>query len=190
MTDLNPTNPSGDPAPEGQPAIEPTDPNAGSPYEATLVAAPAGPVQAAESARRRPVRWPVAIAVVALVLAVSALVGILVTGRAPNARVLGYVPRARSSTARLASTCRATSARPSPRSCPSSRASPTSPRSRPSSTRSWTGFVGDATNGDQTYTADIKPWFDGELAFALPALPDLGALSSGGGSRRWPGTGR
>ena len=41
-------------------------------------------------------------------------------------------------------------------------------------------FVGGVTNGDQAYTTDIQPWFDGELAFALGPLPDPGTLSSGG----------
>ena len=33
-------------------------------------------------------------------------------------------------------------------------------------------LVADASNGKQTYTKDIKPWFDGELAFSVGPLPD------------------
>ena len=92
MTDLDPTTA------QPTPASSATTPDAfgeppPSPYEATLDAAPATPVHPAESTlRRRPVRWPVAIALIAIVLAVSAVVGILVTGQAPNAKVLAYVP--------------------------------------------------------------------------------------------------
>ena len=74
---------------------------------------------------------------------------------------------ARSSTARSASTCPATSSRPSASSC-----------------RKFPGFadqaaldtkldevldhlIGDASNGKQSYTGNIKPWFDGELAFSI-----------------------
>ena len=32
-------------------------------------------------------------------------------------------------------------------------------------------LVSEGTEGKQTYTADIEPWFDGELAFAVGALP-------------------
>ena len=84
MTDLDPTT--------IQPAAVEA-PGDASPYEPAPDAAPAGPVEApASPLRRGPVRWPVAIALIALVLAVSAFVGVLVTGRAPNAKVLAYVP--------------------------------------------------------------------------------------------------
>ena len=35
--------------------------------------------------------------------------------------------------------------------------------------------VSEATEGKQTFTGDIKPWFDGELAFAVGPLPDVSA---------------
>lgn len=33
-------------------------------------------------------------------------------------------------------------------------------------------LVGDATNGEQTYTGDLKPWFGGEVGVAIGELPD------------------
>jgi hypothetical protein len=36
-------------------------------------------------------------------------------------------------------------------------------------------IVGDATNGAQSYTSNIKPWFGGEVGVAIGALPDPSA---------------
>jgi len=43
-------------------------------------------------------------------------------------------------------------------------------------------LVNAATDGDATYTGDIKPWFGGQVAAAVTGLPDLGSLITGGGS--------
>ena len=42
--------------------------------------------------------------------------------------------------------------------------------------------IKDATNDEQSYTTDIKPWFDGELAFSVGPLPPADALVNGGPS--------
>ncbi len=176
MTNLDPTGQSNEPSLD-QPS--PLEPGAGSEYESTLLAAPAAPVHATGSARRRPVRWPVAIFLIALVLAVSAFVGILVTGRAPNARVLGYVPdgtlvygEARLDFPGDQRTALASFLSKFPgfadQSAIEGKLNELMDR-----------FVGGVTNGDQTYTRDISPWFDGELAFALGPLPDPAGLAPG-----------
>jgi hypothetical protein len=165
MTDLDPTT---------------TQP-ASSPYEPTADAAPATLVQAPESTlRRRPVRWPVAIVLIALVLAVSAFVGILVTGRAPNAKVLGYVPDGTImyGEARLDLPGDERLALASFLSKFPGFADQAAIESK--LTELMDRFVGGVTNGDQAYTSDIQPWFDGELAFALGPLPDPSTLSGGG----------
>ena len=36
-------------------------------------------------------------------------------------------------------------------------------------------FLTSATDGDQSYTADIEPWFDGEVGFVASDLPNPGA---------------
>ena len=70
--------------------------------------------------------------------------------------------------------------RPAPgrsaRSSRSSRASRTRPRSTPSSTRSSTTWSATRPISQQTYTGDIKPWFDGELAYSMGPLPPAAAL--------------
>lgn len=185
MTDVDPT--SAQPAPAepttNQPAGDGLPEPAASPYETTFLAAPATPVQAPESAlRRRPVRWPVAIALIALVLAVSAFVGLLVTGRAPNARVLGYVPEGTIAygEARLDLPGDERLALASFLSKFPGFADQAAIESKLNEVMD--RFVSGVTNGDQAYTSDIQPWFDGELAFALGPLPDPGTLSGAGAS--------
>ncbi len=39
-------------------------------------------------------------------------------------------------------------------------------------------LVGSATNGNQAFSSDIKPWFGGQVAFSVGALPDPSALES------------
>src|SRR4029453_2500142 len=41
-------------------------------------------------------------------------------------------------------------------------------------------FLTSATNGDQSYTADIEPWFDGEVGFVASDLPNPGATADPG----------
>ena len=43
-------------------------------------------------------------------------------------------------------------------------------------------LVTSATEGDVSYTDDIKPWFGGQVAVAMTGLPNLGSLIEGGGS--------
>jgi hypothetical protein len=183
VTDLDPTT-------VGQTSVDPTIDQAGdtrppgaasSPFEPSSEAAPASPVQADASAtRRRPVRWPVAIALIALVLAASAFVGILVTGRAPNAKVLAYVPDGTIAygEARLDLPGDQRLALASFLSRFPGFADQAAIESKLNELMD--RFVGGVTNGDQTYTIDISPWFDGELAFAIGPLPDPSALSGGG----------
>ena len=96
----------------------------------------------------------------------------LADGRRPTSTVVGYVPagqrRVRRDPPRPA---RATSARRSASSSASSRASPIRPRSTPSSTRSSTGSSPKAPRASRRTRRDIKPWFDGELAFSMGPLP-------------------
>jgi len=175
MTDLDPTT--------TQPTTDSPNELAASPYEPTIDAAPAAPVQTPESTlRRRPVRWPVAIALIALVLAVSAFVGILVTGRAPNAQVLGYVPDGTIAygEARLDLPGDQRLALASFLSRFPGFADQSAIEGKLDEVMD--RFVGGVTNGDQAYTTDIQPWFDGELAFAVGPLPDPSTLSGGGPS--------
>ncbi|MGZ8513424.1 MAG: DUF3352 domain-containing protein [Candidatus Limnocylindrales bacterium] len=182
MTDFDPTNPR--PLERSLPvpvtANVSSEP-ATSPYEPTLDGAPATPVQVPESPlRRRPVRWPVAIVLIGIVLAVAAFVGILVTGRAPNAKVLAYVPDGTIAygEARLDLPGDQRLALASFLSKFPGFADQSAIETKLNEVMD--RFVGGVTNGDQAYTTDIEPWFDGELAFALGPLPDPGTLSGGG----------
>jgi hypothetical protein len=179
MTDLDPTTVQPTPVPSVTAPDVSGEPPA-SPYEATLDAAPAAPVHGPDSTlRRRPVRWPVAIVLIAIVLAVSAFVGILVTGQAPNARVLGYVPDGTIAygEARLDLPGDQRLAVASFLSKFPGFADQSALETKLNEVLD--RFVGGVTNGDQAYTTDIQPWFDGELAFAVGPLPDPATLSSG-----------
>ena len=116
---------------------------------------------------------------IAVVLAIAAFVGILVTGRAPNAKVLGYVPDGTIAygEARLDLPGDQRLALASFLSKFPGFADQSAIETKLNEVMD--RFVGGVTNGDQAYTTDIQPWFDGELAFALGPLPDPGTLSGG-----------
>ena len=145
---------------------------------------PASPVVPPAKAPRRGgrVRWAVSLAVVAVVVLASAAVAALVTGQSSTSTVLGYVPAETTVYAEVR-------------------------LDLPGDQRAATGeflskfpgfadqaaldskldevldqVVKDATNDEQSYTTDIKPWFDGELAFSVGPLPPAAALVNGGPS--------
>lgn len=148
-------------------------------YEPAVGLAPVDPVLPPQAPRRRSgVRRAVGLAVVALVIGASAAVAALITGRSPDATVLGYVPD---------KTIVYTEVRLD---LPGDQR-----RSVGAFLSKFPGFadqaaldtkldevldqlIKDATSGDQTYTADIKPWFDGELAFSVGPLPDPASLTA------------
>lgn len=132
------------------------------------------PPEAAAKAGR--FRWAVAAGVVAVVvLATVAAIGAF-TGRAANAIVLGYVPNDSIMYGEIRMDL------------------PGDQRMAVGSFLSkFPGFadqsaietkvdevldrlVGGATSGDQAYSSDIKPWFAGEVAFSIGALPDPSTL--------------
>jgi hypothetical protein len=134
------------------------------------------PVKSPRSGGRA--RWAVSLAVVALVLVASAAVAAIITGRSSTAVVLGYVPAGTTAYAEVRLDL------------------PGDQRAAAGAFLSkFPGFadqaaldtkldevldqlVKDATDNEQTYTANIKPWFDGELAFSVGPLPPAPAASS------------
>jgi hypothetical protein len=173
MTELDPTT---TPPTDESPYQSPNE----SPYEPATDAAPATLVETpATLLPRRPVRWPIAIALVALVLVVSAAVAILITGRAPDAKVLGYVPAdsIMYGEARLDLPGDQRMALASFLSKFPGFADQAAIDGKVNELMDQ--FVGDVSGGSQSYSADIKPWFDGELAFSFGSLPDPSTLSSG-----------
>ena len=143
--------------------------------------APASPVVPPAKERRRGgrVRWAASLAVVAVVVVASAAVAAIITGQS-TATVLGYVPAGTTAYAEVR-------------------------LDLPGDQRLATGaflskfpgfadqaaldskldevldqLVKDATNDEQTYTANIKPWFDGELAFSVGPLPPAASAANDG----------
>ena len=126
------------------------------------------------------VRWAVSLAVVAVVIVASAAVAAIITGRSSTAVVLGYVPADTTAYSEVRLDL------------------PGDQRAAAGAFLSkFPGFadqaaldtkldevldqlVKDATNNEQTYTANIKPWFDGEIAFSVGPLPPAPAASSDG----------
>lgn len=178
-TDLDATTstptPTGPLTPTSQTPTNPTP----QPYEPAVAWAPAVPVVPASAPRRGGrLRWAAAIAVVALVVAATTVVAALITGQSANATVLGYVP-------------------------PGTIVYGEVRLDLPGDQRRAVGeflskfpgfadqaaldtkldevldeFVKSVSNGDQTYTTDIKPWFDGEVAFSLGPLPPASSLTA------------
>ena len=148
-------------------------------YENEVAWATAAPVVVTGSKpprRRSRLRWAAAIAVVALVIGASAAAAALLTGSSST----GDRPRLRPGAHRRL------------------RRGPPRPARRPEQAvgeflSKFPGFadqaaldtkldevldelVRDASNGKQTYTGNIKPWFDGELAFSVGPLPPAASL--------------
>lgn len=135
-----------------------------------------GATTATPAPRRNRVRYVAAAVIVALVVAVSAVGALVLTGSSPAPDVLGYVPddSVMYGEVRL---------------------------DFPGDQRQKVGeflakfpgfadqaaletkldevldrFFSETTQGKQTFTRDIKPWFDGELGFAMGPLPSGSAL--------------
>jgi Protein of unknown function (DUF3352) len=121
-------------------------------------------------------RWAAAIAVVAVVLAATVAVAALVTGSSAASVVVGYVPADTTMYGEVRLDL------------------PGDQRQALGSfLQKFPGFadqasldskidevlddlIRGATDGDQTYTTDIKPWFGGEIAYSVGALPPMSAL--------------
>jgi hypothetical protein len=170
-----------DPARAAAPEPAPAKPLTPPVYEATLAWAPAEPVVKAAGAPRRRgrLRWAVALAMVAIIITMSAAIAALIVGRSPDAVVLGYVPENAIAYAEVRLDL------------------PGDQRLAVGEFLSkFPGFhdqaaldgkldevldqlVKDATNDEQTYTADIKPWFGGEVGVSVGPLPDPKTLVGG-----------
>lgn len=123
-------------------------------------------------------RWAAALGIVAVVVVASVFAISLFTGRAANAVVLGYVPNdaIMYGEARLdlpgdqrAAVGQFLSKFPgfADQSAVETKIDEVFDR-----------IVGNATDGSRAFSTDIKPWFGGQVAFSVGALPDPGTLSS------------
>lgn len=162
------------------PPPDPTIDTTVGPTPTTPIGDPAGVLTPAAAAtagvattgkRRGAGRWIAAIGVIAVVGALTAVVSFALTGASPNATVLGYVPEDSVMYGEVRLDL------------------PGDQRQAVGEFLShFPGFadqaaletkldevldelVSSATDGEQTFSADIKPWFDGELAFAIGPIP-------------------
>ena len=123
-------------------------------------------------------RWMIAAGIIGVLVVVSAVAFSLFTGRAANATVLGYVPNDSIMYGEFRMDL------------------PGDQRNAVGQFLSkFPGFadqstietkidevldriVGSATDGNQAFSSDIKPWFGGQVAFSVGALPDPAAFES------------
>ncbi len=148
------------------------------PIATTPLATPGQPGPAAAPRQSR-ARWLAAAGIVALIVAVTAIATLSLTGASPASTVVGYVPADSVAYGELRLDL------------------PGDQRQEVGEFLSkFPGFadqaaleskldevldrlLSESTEGKQTYTRDIKPWFDGELAFSMGPLPaDAAALEA------------
>jgi hypothetical protein len=169
MTDL--TGPT--PSPLGP---DPDTDTTATPIATTAVStAPAATPSSATPRRSSRLAWAAALAVVAVVIAASAAITLVLTGASPTATVLSYVPADSVMYGELRLDL------------------PGDQRQQIGQFLSkFPGFadqaaldtkldevldrlVANGTDAKQTFTKDIKPWFGGELAFSMGPLPTASA---------------
>lgn len=166
-----------------QTSIQPPGPSAPSPNPSRPVAqAPDVPAEQVQTTTVMPngdrKRWLIAAGVVGVLVIASALAVSLFTGRAANAIVLGYVPTDSIMYGEIRMDL------------------PGDQRANVGSfLAKFPGFadqstietkidevldrlVGGATDGQQAFSSDIKPWFGGEIGFSVGALPDPSAMTT------------
>ena len=129
----------------------------------------AGRRTAAASGRAR---WASRLGAVAVVAALTAAIVFALVGRSPDATVARLRAGGPSSTARSASTCPATSAAKIAEFLSNFPGFADQATLETKLDEVLDRLVSDATDGKQTFTANIKPWFGGELAFGVGPLPD------------------
>lgn len=172
-----------EPAPEAAPAtdFEPAAAAAAQatePYEPAADAAPATTVLAPGATASGNRRWVIAAGVVGVLVVASALAFSLFTGRSASAVVLGYVPSDSIMYGEIRMDL------PGDQRAAVGEFLSKFPGFADQSTidtkidEVLDRLVGGATDGAQSFSSDIKPWFGGEVAFSVGALPDPDTLES------------
>ncbi len=127
--------------------------------------------------RKSRTRWAVALGAIATIVAASALVISLFTGKAADAVVLGYVPEDSVIYGEVRLDL------PGDQRANLGEFLSKFPGFADQSTLDTKldevldRLIGGVSGGSQSYSADIKPWFAGQLAFSVGPLPDSSALS-------------
>ncbi len=173
-----PTAPTPPSAPLTPAARENAMPTNDDHHVAWAAVAPAAPVVSTTPRRRRSrLRWAVSIAVVALIIATTAAVAAIITGRSSDATVLGYVPGQTTVYAEVRLDLPGDQRRAVGEFLSKFPGFADQTALESKLDQVLDDLVKNATNGSQTYTTDIKPWFGGELAASLGPLPPATALS-------------
>ncbi len=127
--------------------------------------------------KRSRVRWLAALGIVTLVVAASAAAALLLTGSSPAATVVGYVPADSIVYGEVRLDLPGDQRRQVGEFLSKFPGFADQASLETKVDEVLDRLVSDVSAGEQTYSADIKPWFDGELAFAVGPLPGAGALS-------------
>ncbi len=121
-------------------------------------------------------RWIAAGVVVALVVGVSAIATLSLTGSSPNATVLGYVPADSVAYGEVRMDLPGDQARKLGEFLSKFPGFADQAAIETKVREALDQLVSSGTDGVQTYGADIEPWFEGELAFAVGPIPAAGAM--------------
>jgi Protein of unknown function (DUF3352) len=156
----------------------PTNPTP-QPYEPAVAWAPAVPVATPSKPRRGGrLRWAAALAVVTVVLGASAAVAALITNSASQATVLGYVPPGTIVYGEVRLDLPGDQRRAAGEFLSKFPGFKDQAALDTKLDEVLDELVKKATDGAQTYTADIEPWFGGEVAFSVGPLPPASSLTT------------
>lgn len=141
-------------------------------YESPAAPAVPEPVQTAPARKKgNPLRWAAAIAVVTLVLGATLAVAALLTGSTSQATVLQYVPADSVVYGELRLDLPGDQRQAAGEFLSKFPGFADQAALDTKLDEALDQLVGEASDGNQTFTQDIKPWFDGEFAFAVGPLP-------------------
>lgn len=132
-----------------------------------------GPTDAptAPPAGRSRRRWLVAGLGIALIVGITALATLTLTGSSPNATVLGYVPADSVAYGEVRLDLPGDQRREIGEFLSKFPGFADQAALETKLDEVLDRLVSEGTEGQQTFTGDIKPWFDGEVAFAIGAIP-------------------
>jgi hypothetical protein len=178
MTDLS--RPDPDPALDTTVTPSSTAPaDAGHEAAAPISTSPVGgaPGEAQTARRRGRGRWFAALGIVALVVAGTAAATLMLTGTSPAATVMGYVPTDSVVYGEVRLDLPGDQERKIGEFLSKFPGFADQAALDTKLDEVLDRLISDASDGEQTFTADIKPWFDGEMGFAVGPLPDAAALT-------------
>ena len=147
------------------------------PLEPGVAWAPAVPVSTKSTPRRGGrLRWAAAIAIVALVIGATGVVAALITGSTAASTVMGYVPDKTVVYGEVRLDLPGDQRKAVGEFLSKFPGFKDQASLETKIDEALDSFVKSATK-DQTYTTDIKPWFDGQLGFSVGPLPPASSIT-------------